>query len=140
MPRTSRASPCITTLTTRQHSTQPGLLCVVDTLQSPPLLNSQEDVPNVGRKKVEIPGMRDQATPGESCSRLVTNWLGVTADILQYQVVINKLCNCGTVVPSQVFSFSDGGVETHRGGLCAQPHARGSTKRKHLRVCLEEPG
>ena len=40
--------------------------------------------------------------------------------------------------PSQVFSFSDGGVETHRGGLSAQPHARGSTKRKHLRVCLEE--
>ena len=53
--------------------------------------------------------------------------------------------------PFAGFSFSDGGVsvsvsvsvisvETHRGGLCAQPHARGSTKRKHLRVCLEEPG
>ena len=27
--------------------------------------------------------------------------------------------NCGTVVPSQVFSFSDEGVETHRDGLCA---------------------
>ena len=47
--------------------------------------------------------------------------------------------NCGTFVPSQVFSFSGGDVETHRGGLCAQPHARASTIRKHLRVCLEEP-
>ena len=44
--------------------------------------------------------------------------------------------------PFAGFSFSDVGVsvESHRGGLCAQPHARGSTMRKHLRYCLEEGG